>query len=161
MTLVYHRHAGRHASVAVLCSLLSCSLSAQAECSKAAVCSHPLPVRRMRQPSTPTSTGSSGVLVTGIALTAVGVASLVAGVALTLDRGTCESLEVVQDHLQDCPMSSLEPAAWIAGGIMIGVGVPLIVVGARSRATRALMPAATVSTWANLKGAGVGLRFSL
>lgn len=145
--------------MATLCGLLSCSLNARAECSKAAVCQR-APVAHRAPPRSP-SESSSGVLVTGIVLGGLGLVSLVAGAALSFDRGMCRSNESYQHGWADCPVSSLEPAAWIGGGILIGVSVPMIIIGARRPATRAFTPAATVSTWANASGAGLRLRLEL
>lgn len=79
----------------------------------------------------------------------------------TLDRLTCESTESYQHGSQKCPGSPLELAAWVGGNLLLGVGIPLIVVGARSGSPGAPKPAATVSTWANERGFGLGLRLNL
>jgi hypothetical protein len=152
-----YRHS-RKVTGAFLGCWLTWSLSAHAECSKITVCKGTSAQQRPRPK--PLSSSSATVVVTGVVLTGVGTIALLGGAALTIDRSFCKSTDSYQYGYAQCSMSSLEPAAWIGGALSLAVGIPLIVIGARRRAT-ALTPTATLSTWTSVTRAGFALRVEL
>jgi predicted benzoate:H+ symporter BenE len=101
---------------------------------------------------------NQSMMVTGIVLVAVSpVALLVAGIA-GFGKALCQ---IDNDHPASC--RDYDPALYgslIATAVLVGVGVPLLVIGARKEpASPALR--GTIQPWASSRGAGLALRLDL
>lgn len=110
---------------------------------------------------------STGMMVGGIVMVSLApVALLVSGMA-AIGKGLCN---VGDDDPYDSCDDDYDPTIYGALGsafVLVGVGVPLIVIGAKkepvddSNATRASKATATVAPWATPSAAGVTLRVDL
>jgi hypothetical protein len=163
----------------VVASMITCTSAARAECGTGADCKDepegerreamaaPRAVsdwdsaetRRAEYEAAPTTRSHSvPMLITGIAL--VVAAPVLFIVAL---KNAAESSTPCPDDVGGgCPQPSKDGAAALAiGGVAaLGVGIPLIVIGAKQE-TAPARAAATLSPWANPDGAGLRLRLSL
>jgi hypothetical protein len=104
-----------------------------------------------------TRSHSVPMLITGIALVVAAPVLFIVAVESAAELNPCPD-----DVGGGCPQPSNDGAiAWTIGGVAaLGVGIPLIVIGAKQE-TEPARTAATLSPWANPDGAGLRLRLSL
>jgi hypothetical protein len=146
-------------SSVLACLVLSWSPALRAECARGAPCKRHSQRAHARHTSSK-SDDSTLLVASGTVLTAGGVVLLVAGTLQTFGRWACMSTESYHYGARSCPTSGLEPAAYIAGATFLGIGIPLIVIGARSHA-RPSAPTSTLSTWLSPNTVGLGIRMDM
>jgi hypothetical protein len=114
--------------------------------------------RRAEYDAEPTTRSHSvPMLITGIALVVAAPVLFIVAVESAAELNPCPD-----DVGGGCPQTSNDGAiAWTIGGVAaLGVGIPLIVIGAKHE-TQPARTAATLSPWAKPDGAGLRLRLSL
>jgi hypothetical protein len=101
---------------------------------------------------------STGMMVGGIVMLSLApVALLVSGIA-RIGKGICDI-----DDERGCDQD-YDPTIYgslLTGVALIGVGVPLLVIGAKKEPVEDLAAIATVSPWATAEAAGIGVRIDL
>lgn len=97
------------------------------------------------------------MVVTGFALVVAAPVLFISGFASAQHLNPCPALPGT-----DCPKESPdEPLALMIGGVVaLGVGIPLVIIGAQQEIVYERL-AATLSPYANQDGAGARLRLSL
>jgi hypothetical protein len=99
---------------------------------------------------------STGMMVGGIVMLSLApIALLTSGIA-RISKGICD---VGDSRGCDDDYDPTIYGALLTGVVLIGVGVPLIVIGAKKEPVEATT--ATISPWATPDAAGVGLRIDL
>jgi hypothetical protein len=100
---------------------------------------------------------STGMMVGGIVMVSLApIAFLTAGIA-RLGKGICDV-----DNDAGCD-EDYDPTIYgglLTGVALIGVGIPLLVIGAKKEPVE-MPPTATISPWATPEAAGVSLRIDL
>lgn len=101
---------------------------------------------------------STGMMVGGIVMLSLApVALLVSGIA-RIGKGICDI-----DDERGCDRD-YDPTIYgslLTGVALIGVGVPLLVIGANKEPVEARAATATISPWATPEAAGVGVRIEM
>jgi hypothetical protein len=104
---------------------------------------------------------STGMMVGGIVMVSLTpVALLVSGVA-AIGKGVCEVGD--DDTFSTCD-DAYNPTiygALVSAAVLLGVGIPLLVIGAKKEPADDSGASATISPWATPSAAGVGLRIDL
>jgi hypothetical protein len=162
----------------VVALVVTCTSAARAECEAGADCKHEAGCDRCEVKAAPRTVGawdsaetrraeynaepttrshSVPMLITGIALVVAAPVLFIVAVESAAELNPCPD-----DVSGGCAQPSNDGAiAWTIGGVAaLGVGIPLIVIGAKQE-TEPARTAATLSPWANPDGAGLRLRLSL
>jgi hypothetical protein len=101
---------------------------------------------------------STGMMVGGIVMLSLApVALLTSGVA-RLIKVACDAGD---DHGCDQDYDPTIYGALLTGVALIGVGVPLVVIGAKKEPVDPAEATATISPWATADGAGIGVRIDM
>lgn len=118
----------------------------------------PAPAAPPRAPAVKMQRHSTGMMVGGIVMVSLApVALLVSGFA-RLGKVICDA-----DNDRGCDQD-YDPTiygALLTGVALVGVGIPLIVIGAKKEPIEAAEATATISPWATPNGAGIGLRIDM
>lgn len=165
--------------------LLSCQLlssAARAQCTKDieckgericsdGVCAAPSPaVPRSSEPPAASLTQPAaeptkyrrrtGLLVTGIVMSSVGVGALIGALAVGVVKSTCNRDVGELDEPDDCRSYDSPLLLLTAGGLVLtGAGVPLLILGAKKVPVHAAR--ASVTPWLAPRSAGLTLRLVL
>jgi hypothetical protein len=161
-------HARAIVAAAMLGAVMSFGRAARADCESDSPCpatpgeSWSTPVPQRSAPAT--STASPSLLVGGLVLTSVGALAIVVagGAALAGGMDCAMSSGGHQDSDEACPVSPVVPLAGLSGIVFLAVGIPLIVVGAKTRPNAQVSkPAASLGPWLGPRTAGLGFRLEM
>lgn len=149
-------------------SVVTCASVAHAECEPNVDCAEQAApsakggwdseeTRRAEAEAQPTTRARSvPMVVTGFALVVAAPVLIIGGFASMHHLNPCPAMPGTE-----CEGPSDVPPALMLGGVAaLGLGIPLVIIGAQ-RETVYERPAATLSPYANPDGAGVSLRLSL
>jgi hypothetical protein len=103
---------------------------------------------------------STGLLVTGIVLSSVGVGALIGALTVGVVKATCKRDLEEMDELDDCKSYDSPLLLLTASGLVLtGAGVPLLIIGAKKVPVHAAR--AGVTPWLAPRSAGLTLRLVL
>ncbi len=95
----------------------------------------------------------------GIVMTALGPIALLISGTTALTSSFCSiDDEWSSSYSRDCNNDTLVYGSLLTGVVLIGVGIPLIVIGAKKEPERQQV---VVAPWATPTAGGVGVRFAL
>jgi hypothetical protein len=120
----------------------------------------PAPVRvdAPRAPAVKMERHSTGMMAGGIVMLSLAPVALVVSGFARLAKVVCDAdRDVGCDEDYDPTIYG----ALLTGVALVGVGIPLVVIGAKKEPVEAPEATATISPWATPNGAGVGLRIDL
>jgi len=124
----------------------------------------PAPSGGEAQRPPPTERRSIGMMAAGIVMVSVSPIPLVGALIYAAEGATCDGYDLASDGTYDNPNCSRNNAAAVGltltGLALIGVGVPLIVIGAKRVPVKPAVEA-TVVPYATPDGAGIGLRLTM
>ncbi len=153
-----------------LCASLLSAAPAHAECSAGADCSSrgaPDAQPSRSAGSAPRSRHSTAMMAGGIVMVSLAPLALFSTILASARESVCEGEEPALDGTRHvgshCGRYRVAKFGLLAGGAaLLGVGIPLIVIGAkREPEHRPSTAQATISSWLTPNAAGVGLRLDL
>jgi S1-C subfamily serine protease len=115
-------------------------------------------------PSGPTKRNSTGMMVGGIVMTSLTPVALLVAVAGSANKTVCQSrasnsFDRYGSTSEDCSKhNGAIYGGLLMGAVLAGVGIPLIVVGAKKVPAR---PTATLNPWLSPESAGLGVHVDL
>jgi hypothetical protein len=101
---------------------------------------------------------STGMMVGGIVMLSLAPVALVVSGFARLAKVVCDA---DRDVGCDADYDPTIYGALLTGVTLVGVGIPLVVIGAKKEPVAATEAAATLSPWATPNGAGVALRIDM
>ena len=107
---------------------------------------------------------SKGMMVGGIIMTSLTPVALIVAAGASLSASLCHvdryDYDTGNTYRDNCNNDGLIYGALVTAAVLVGVGVPLIVIGAKKEPA-GMQAKAIVAPWATPTAAGLGLRVNL
>jgi hypothetical protein len=104
---------------------------------------------------------STGMMAGGIVMTSLSPIALLVSATAAVSESVCDvSYDIDSGYRDRCDYDGVIYGSLLTGVVLLGVGIPLIVVGAKKEPESEHLTA-TVTPWATPNAAGIGVRFAM